>query len=82
MRGKCQIKSCCRWHLKEPLKDRFTGRDEGRLNFEQWYPCKRENMGKVEKQEVVQFVWSIKCYAEIVVIKGRLSDTTSDLESD
>lgn len=39
-------------------------------------------MGKVEKQEVVQFVWSIKCYAEIVVIKGRLSDTTSDLESD
>lgn len=43
---------------------------------------KRENMGKVEKQEVVQFVWSIKCYAEIVVIKGHLSDTTSDLESD
>lgn len=37
-------------------------------------------MGKVGKQEVVQLVWSIKCYAEIVGIKAHLSDTTSDLE--
>lgn len=47
-----------------------TGRDEGRRNFGQWYLHKQENMGKVEKQEVVQFVWSIEGHAGVVGNKG------------
>lgn len=80
MRENCQVRSFCRWHLIQPLKDRFTDRDEGRWNLGQWYLHKQENMGKAEKKNWSSLSGASSVMQEQWGTKGHLSDTISDLE--